>query len=52
MRVAEVFTPFSAGDRGKGKGDDHKKHGREERHEHHEHRHGHYDRYRRWCWDD
>jgi hypothetical protein len=49
MRVAEVFTPFSAG---RNKDDDHE-HGRE-RHEHGRERHhrGHWDRHHQWCWDD
>ena len=51
MRVAEVFTPFSAG-RDKDDDYDHE-HGRE-RHEHGRERHhrGHWDRHHQWCWDD
>jgi hypothetical protein len=46
MRVAEVFTPYSADrdrdwDRGRWDHDDH-----------HEHHRGHWDRWHRWCWDD
>ena len=53
MRVAEVFTPMTAGygndDRDKGRGPEH----HEEHHdEHHKHHRGHWDRWHRWCWDD
>jgi hypothetical protein len=48
MRVADVFTPYSADrdwdrnrDRGRWDHDDYRKHHR-----------GHWDRWHRWCWDD
>jgi len=46
MRVAEVFTPYSA-DRGHDRDRD-----RWDHHDRHEHHRGHWDRWHRWCWDD
>jgi hypothetical protein len=50
MRVAEVFTPYSA-DRDRGRDWDRDR-GRWDHDDHREHHRGHWDRWHRWCWDD
>jgi hypothetical protein len=48
MRVADVFTPYSA-DRDRDRDRDP---GRRNHDDHREHHRGHWDRWHRWCWDD
>ncbi len=48
MRVAEVFTPYSA-DRDHDPDRDRR---RWDHNDHREHHRGHWDRWHRWCWDD
>jgi hypothetical protein len=47
MRVAEVFTPYSA-DRDHDRDRDRRRWDHDRR----EHHRGHWDRWHRWCWDD